>query len=257
MHRHRLLCLVVLCCSVAGGDSAAYLIDTFDTAQMVVSPPDSMVSDQTSGAGIAGVERDIIASAADGFGATEISIGQFGSGVFSYSQGWEDGSGFVTWDGQDDSIVLDPIGLAGIDLTDGGLSDAFALEITFVDSDVDLVLTVHSDGTDRSEATATILAGASPATIMFSFADFITTGGSGARFDDVGAIELSMRGPMGTDLQFESLATVPLSPIPEPDTFLLTSMGLLALGAARRGFPEVARLAHRRRRRRRGNGPPG
>lgn len=238
------LAAILIGCSVS--DASALPIDSFDTAQIVQAPPDSTVSDQVSGAGIAGMERDVVAFAPRGFGATDLEIDLFGSGVLSYSQGWSNAYALLTWDGADDSVILDPLGLGGLDLTDGGLADAFEVDVTFVDSDVLLLVTVHSDAIDSSQATLMIPAGSPPSIFSLVFADFTTLGGSGARFDDVGAIEIRIDGPMGTDLQLESISTAASTPVPEPQTFCLMAAGLIALIAGRRRFPVAAHVVRQR-----------
>jgi hypothetical protein len=224
--------LLALC--VVTGEASAIVIDNFDVAQLVVAAPPSTVSDEVGGVTILGLERDVVAVADVGFGATVVVVDEFGNGLMGYEQGWDNGSGLLTWDGADSSILLDPVGLGGVDLTDLGLSDAFAIDIAFLDSDVTLELTVHTDGTNQSQWTMTVPASTPTGVLWVSFSSFSNSGGTGADFSDVGAIELSIEGDMGTDLQIDSLSTGLVTPIPEPQTFLLTGLGILTLLGRRR-----------------------
>lgn len=223
--------LFVLLQGVAQG---SVLIDSFEQYQFVEAPPGSSASDETSGAGILGGERDVVASADPGFGSTVVVVDEFGSDLLGFEQGWDKGAATITWDGNDSSILLDPTGLGGVDLTESGLADALALDVAFIDSDVMLILTVHTDAGNASRASV-LLPGATPAgPFIFPFTSFLTLSGGGADFANVGAIALSISGSIGTDFRVDEFTTVQATPVPQPETFLLTAMGVIWIAGSRR-----------------------
>jgi len=142
-------------------------------------------------------------------------------------------SGNLSIDLRYDSVAgtdLDPAGLGSIDLTDGGVNDAFLFGILFSDAPFDITMWVYSGGGLESsqltfEVPAQLLGGAS---LYVPFADFA----GNADFTDVSALEFSFDTAFGQDLAIDYLAA---APVPEP-------AGIALL------FPAVATILARRRR---------
>ncbi len=130
---------------------------------------------------------------------------------FSYTAG--DGMmGRVTlqWDGNDDDpINIDSDGLDGVDLTGGGTNDGIWMAILFADLRSDLRLEVYEDTTDLNWSYAVVyLPALSPGSrmdIFFPFSTFVTGGGTGAVFTDVGAVVMTLFGNLeqGTDVSID------------------------------------------------------
>ena len=100
----------------------------------------------------------------------------------------------VTWDGQDDSSELDPNGLSGIDLTEGGVLDELVLNLGADLPGGELILIVNSglDGAVESQVKVGIpvtLGGAPVETVTIPFGAFVN-----ADFTNVGAIRLLIQG---------------------------------------------------------------
>ena len=110
------------------------IIDDFLTAQGPLSltyPADvgTTVSSEVAGAGILGGARDIeVALVGGSLNGTTISAVV---ASFAHQQGpGITGTSTTVWDGTDgNGSVIDYTGLGGVDLTEGGLQDAFELSI--------------------------------------------------------------------------------------------------------------------------------
>ncbi|MGC9025545.1 MAG: hypothetical protein ACP5NB_12095, partial [Chloroflexia bacterium] len=111
----------------------------------------------------------------------------------------------ITWDGPDnDPTTLDPDGLGGVDLTDGGVNSGFHFLIIGQDVKGLFKITVYeyNPSTDYS-VYSQILSGINPGThedVFIPFGAFTAVGGDGADFTDVGAIILEINNTAsGTD----------------------------------------------------------
>ena len=139
-----------------------------------------------------GDERDLIVSLV-GPGITSNGILSATGNVLSFSTS-SDVSGTFTavYDGDDnDADTLDPVGLVGLDLTDGGVNTAIKIRAAADLDGASVTLRVHTDGTNFSESDPIdIPGGNTPEDFVFHFADFNATGGTGADFTSVGAIEM-------------------------------------------------------------------
>lgn len=161
------------------------------------------------------------------------------AGVFAGRLFWSNDAGVssgltVQWDGDDNSSIIDPTGLGGLDLTAGGL-DRLAVELFQADlPGLTAKFTIWTDENNFSvlERTfdSTIF---STQTEFFEFADFDVAGGSGADFADVGAIELMLMGPASIDAEIEIIGIVPPIGVPEASSLLglgfIGGLGLLSL----------------------------
>ncbi|MFW6074363.1 MAG: OmpL47-type beta-barrel domain-containing protein [Chloroflexota bacterium] len=110
----------------------------------------------------------------------------------AWAQGSVDAEGQVQWDGpDDDGETLDPTGLGGVDLTDGGLNDTLYIYVLENNSGIDeLTTTVYTDGSNASTFTLDLpsFTGLSSQGFVMPMSDFVASEGTGADFTDVGAI---------------------------------------------------------------------
>lgn len=117
----------------------------------------------------------------------------------------------VTWDGEDNNAAsLDNDGLGGVDVADG-TNDSFLLTVVSKDEGaVGLTLRVFT-GTNASQLALTMptprVYSGQRVDMLFPFGQFTTTGGSGASFTSVGAIQLYFNGRIAsaTDIAVDNL----------------------------------------------------
>jgi hypothetical protein len=212
---------------IAGAEDArAILIDDFSTGQaaFVITPAGSGES-QVSGSGILGGERDMIVTLVSSVGVGMSVAGDAMTyGHFANSEG----TGLITWDGADGSSVLDPIGLGGVDFTNGGTEDRIGIPLLVNNFAATMTLTAYTDAVNYSTATVFLLGGVPPQTALsVLFTDFTATG-SGADFTNIGAFSLYIDGSSTPGL------TVGFATIPEPSTATLLLFGLLGVAKLRR-----------------------
>ena len=186
------------------------------------------------GAGILGTEQDMAIEVNSGTGWLTLAADEFdvfGEDLDLLSHSHDasiTGQSWITWDGVADT----PTGLGGVDLTEGGLSSVFEFDVIMDDFAVDLTFTVWTDAANWSVGTIALPGGIpfNPGqTFVLPYADFTVGGGTGADFENVGAIELLIDGQIpGTDLLLGIIQT------PEPGTASLIMLGALALLRRRR-----------------------
>jgi hypothetical protein len=205
-------------------NSHALLIDDFSTDQglSAISPAVS-ASHQVFGSGILGGERDVELTRVANMGvAMTVESGNLAYGHFGSSLG----TALIVWDGVDASSALDPIGLGGIDFTEGGAEDKIAIPLLSSDSSAPVTLTAYTDLANFSTATVSLPGSVPPQqSLTVLFTDFVDTG-SGADFTNIGAFSLYIDGSATPGL------TVLLdSVIPEPSTGTLLLFGILMLAS--------------------------
>lgn len=170
------------------GAAAGTVIDTFETAQAEISAPEpGPSSSSVNGAGILGGDRDLALERLTGadFAAAEV-VG----GVLEMADGSSRARLEVTYDSDSDPGTLDPVGLGGVDLTDGGAATALRVVTTSVAEPVDLVVTVYTDDTLVSMAARRLTAAG---TELFDFSGFRSVGSvGGASFDNVGSVVITL-----------------------------------------------------------------
>ncbi len=126
-----------------------------------------------------------------------------GSNTLAFSQGSQGtGTGLLQWDGSDNSISLDATGLdPSEDLTSNGTNDVIRVRVISNDNPVGFKFKVYTDASNWSDRSFQ-----SPGNvtndvvdILLPFTSFVTQGGSGADFSDVGAIELLIDGTLNAE----------------------------------------------------------
>lgn len=174
------------------------LIDDFSANQAALTltfpPAGTSASSSVSDVGIFGGERDLQVNLTAGVIAGNTLSGTVSSGFFSYSQDATiAGTGVLSWDGADGSATLNETGLGGIDLKVGGTQDAFLLRFAFDDLPADVTIEVFTDAGNASSFTFALPG------LIFSSTDFVLpysaftpSLGSGADFNSVGAIRLTL-----------------------------------------------------------------
>jgi len=203
----------------------------------------------TLGTDIVGGERDLFVELLSNGGVPtrDATLGVAG-GVLDFSvDSLAAGTAVVQWDGADNSSTLDILGLGGVDFTEGGTLNAFALDVLFADAGFNFIIDVYTDATHFTSASLLSFAVTTPSTRNLFFSDFgdcglsapglgiqlISCGADGAAdFSNVGALQVRID-PLGLstaiDLTLDNVTTVP-----EPSVLALMGAGLLAGGFAAR-----------------------
>jgi hypothetical protein len=228
--------LLLATCTVKGD----VLIDDFNAYQFLSlsGGPSGYKSGfgALSAGGILGGEREVHLERLSGnSGSVSADVnGSFTDAVSFASSPATAGRSLFTYDGGDGLFGVNPIGLGGIDLTEGGLNNGFMVNATS-DLGATLRLSVFTDADHYS--TRSFLISADPS---FTFTNYFnswatfTAGGSlgGADFTNVGAITVELDGSMvpGTDVGIDFFASV----VPEPSSMITLLTAGLVLGCRRR-----------------------
>ncbi len=206
-----LFTLVLLVAPQTGGRAYANpdtLIDHFTSSQTVtVSGAGTnpvTASGQLDDTNILGGERDILVTRTGGSGIVEAYSNVATSSYLTHGQGAGTlGSTLLTYDGNDSSNSLNPTGLNGKDLTNGGTDDRFQVLVPTSDQGAVLKITVWTNASSCSSQTITIsTAVTNPTTLNFVYTGFTTGTGctSAATFSNAGAIQLLIDGRSTTAL---------------------------------------------------------
>ncbi len=224
-------------------------VDLFSTDQAFLT--DATLADgglsssvSTLGTDILGGSRDLYVELLSSSDPANLnaSIG-VSAGFFSFStDSVATGTGWVQWDGADNSIALDMTGLGGVDITDGNTLNAFAVDIINADLGFDFEINAYTDAGNWTSAH--LVSNATSGTATINFADFTNCGlsnpGGGilnigcaggtnpVDFTNLGALELKITPTGGTvslDLSLDQITTVP-----EPSVLGLMGIGLFAAG---------------------------
>ncbi|MCA9175273.1 MAG: DUF11 domain-containing protein [Planctomycetales bacterium] len=187
-------------------------VDTFDTTQTASASGVTRESwSQLATSESMGGERDLYASLTSSGGRIDVLVNDSTPGQIDFgSLGSSTGVRRVTWDGVDDSPNLNATGLGGMDLTSGGAQTAFDVNIGS-DLGGTASLMVYTDNGNWSMATFDIAAnGGGPTdSLLLDFTDdFVTGGGAGADFSNIGAIVFEIDGIGNVDASVNSLRMI-------------------------------------------------
>ncbi len=186
-------------------------IDSFDNGKQKIEADSDIAmsaSGSTSAAGILGGERDLSAQLSSTTGAMTLSVNRFNRQVLEFSSTFEaSGTNTITWDGSDNSSVLNPTGLGGVDLTSNGANTGLRFNVGADLPGGSVTIRIYSNATNWSTASVSIPQTGSAARqqIVVPFSSFSTGGGSGATLTSVGAIQMDITGSMAIDGQIDQL----------------------------------------------------
>ena len=214
---------------------AIVVIDDFNSSYSITipgtTPGATGVDSFTATSEAIGGERDIYLERTTGnSGAVSMDISQSLASQLSYASApFTSGNLLLVYDGMDGSSILNPTGLGGIDITQGGLNTGIFLR-SASDLGSNITFSIYTDADHFSLLTMPINANPSFAfTDYFASFNLFSSMGSmgGADFTNVGAISLLLDGSTaGTDV---SIATV-IATVPEPGScILIFSAGLMLL----------------------------
>ncbi len=184
-------------------------IDSFDNGKQKIEADSDFgmsASGSMSAAGILGGERDLSAQLSSSTGAMTLSVNRFNRQVLEFSSTFEaSGTDTITWDGSDNSQVLNPTGLGGIDLTSNGANTGLRFNVGADLPGGSVTIRIYSNATNYSTATVSIpqTGSAVRQQIVVPFSSFTTGGGSGATLTSVGAIQMDIAGSMAIDGQID------------------------------------------------------
>jgi len=196
--------------------SQAVIIDSFDTQQLPVSlqsPADignTAGSSQAAAEAIGGIRNYNAELLGGSFGNQVRAF--VGGGLYNHVQDPSvTGRSQLIYDGSADPLNVDATGLGGIDLTDGGTSNAIEVRVVFADQGGSIVIEVYTDANNRSTVTIPITVTATEEIFIVPFTDFVTAAGASgpADFSNVGALTLDVDGATtaALDVQLDLLQT--------------------------------------------------
>ncbi len=224
---------------------AASVVDDFNTGdqQVCVGGPTSFCTqysiasaNSATATSALGNERDIRLTSYAGPDANQVALraNAGSSGVLEMSQ--DSGASAlaeVTWDGADGDPAALATTLLSVDLTNGGVDDAFEFVTTFNDLPIGVEIVVYCNATDASSATLTLPGGILTSTrFVVPFSDFVTKSGAGCPPANTGstpavAVQLLIDGSVspGADLNIDTFGTTTTQRDygDAPDTYSTTS----------------------------------
>ncbi|MEM1070962.1 MAG: hypothetical protein AAGI63_18800, partial [Planctomycetota bacterium] len=181
------------------GTQAALIDDYSETTQNVTATAGTTVDDTAAATEVIGGERDVEVTNAAGTGQLTAFADAASDTLSIGALGDANGTAILQYDGIDGLLTLDPTGLGGASLGGGTAADPVdpnsgLIVMTRAESaGDDLVITIHTDGSNSS--TTTIAIPQDPTNFIETFvpfSSFTIATGAGANFNDVGAIEASV-----------------------------------------------------------------
>lgn len=224
-------------CLASAGPARSLTIDDFEISQSLSAGPGASVAQGAvvTGPNSIGGTRDLVITrdpSRSGTVDAEIDGAEPGVALLSAARGTA-GLWNFRYDGSLDSIPIDPSGLGGIDLTDGGSSDRLRIQVQ-TETAIGMTILVMTDATSASIAFGLLPVSASFAAIDIPFSAFAAESDAPADFTSVGAIILGFAFFETYDAslvaRFASFSTVP-----EPASITLVAVGLAALTRRTRG----------------------
>ncbi len=205
-----------------GANAATVLIDDFNEDQLVQDT--SGTSSSQIAADVPGGFRDLQAVSDSGeFTSTEVRVAN-GTLGFSNISGVS-GTGFLTYDGNDDPTTVDTSGLGGFDLTFGGLGTGFVYDV--ISADAQLLLTINAWDLTGGFSTFSLTL---PADFAGTFSGMFSEFSGDANLSNLGALQFVAGGNGVVDLDAR-LNSIGVSLVPVPAAGLLLG-GALMGGAA-------------------------
>lgn len=227
--------------SVLAGSTAqaGMLIDSFNTTQSVsVGPgggnPLSMTDGVMTLVESIGGARVVQLTRTEGMAllSTRVNIE---NGIFGFGAEPAVGGNVTVWYDGDTDASLNGSGLGGVDFTEGGLNQSIRVAYRY-DLAIEFRVRVYTDDTNFSDAVFTF-SGASGFNVPFNeelltFASFVPTGGAGADFTNVGALEFYAQtdSMLAADFQLDYIELT--QDVPAPSA--LGAFALAGIAAARR-----------------------
>lgn len=217
-----------------GGVQIVQIDDYSTTSQMVTADNTTpTVSDSANAPEAVGSARDIQSNNTNGLGQLTVFIDDTNDQLSIGSLGDAEGDTLIQYDGADAAITLDATGLGGVALGGGSpggdVAAGAGLHVVTRAENAgdDLVVTVYTDAANFSTITIPIPQDTTDFIETFlPFSDFTVGGGSGADFNDVGAIEASVALSANNDLFVSIVETLE----PEVVTRNLANVQPLELG---------------------------
>lgn len=188
-------------------------VDDFSTTNQSVSADSATTPTSTADAATEAIggERDLFVQHDNGPLTVSLSANNVTSSLLITSQSSTRGTFIASWDGVDgDGENLDETGLGGAMLANGGAASFLQLMLGADQPGVQMQLQVFTDASNFSTFTTTLPdtgTGAATEELLVAFTDFTATG-TGADFDNVGAIELQVIGVDALDAEFALVGAV-------------------------------------------------
>ena len=183
------------------------LIDDYSaTSQLVTAAAGTTETSSVAALEVIGEERDIAVSNSSASGQVSVLIEDVPA-TLSIGSLSADGTALIQYDGADGTAVLNPTGLGGASLAGGSPGDAVDVNtglVVLARADLagdQLLIKVYTDALNFSTATVDIPQDSVTLTEnLVPFSSFTVAGGTGADFNNVGAIEASIDLSANTDV---------------------------------------------------------
>jgi uncharacterized repeat protein (TIGR01451 family) len=196
-------------------------IDTFTTNQSVTATNvGGATTDATSVAAseALGGHRDLFAQLTTATGSVMLAANPFGTPLLEFdTSASATGNVYVAYDGNNSATptVINPTGLGGVDLTQGGLVNGFTFTVG-ADHASSITINVFKDGSNESTVNVpfTATSGNAAESLFVPFSSFTTALGSGAgNFSSVGALQVSVDDSQAINGQILTIGTTEPTPL--------------------------------------------